>query len=189
MCPLEYEQGCTFHIYTINKIALKCCRLNFSGTFEMKKENYCSLHAGGSLVMGQEQDGKAIFQYGNISYYFFDKQQSFSGQLTQVELWNTTLSASDIQKLAACEVSSLRPQNRVITWKSNTGRATRRITIKDVPLETLCEKNLVINQFIWPRAIDFNKFNSLCMTIDGTIYLPYFHFIQIIFDSITFLYN
>ena len=148
MCPLEYEQGCTFHIYTINKIALKCCRLNFSGTFEMKKENYCSLHAGGSLVMGQEQDGKAIFQYGNISYYFFDKQQSFSGQLTQVELWNTTLSASDIQKLAACEVSSLRPQNRVITWKSNTWRATRRITIKDVPLETLCEKNLVINLII-----------------------------------------
>ena len=60
----------------------------------MKKEDYQFLHAGGSLVMGQDQDGK----HGSIFNPFFDKQQSFCGLLTQVELWNTTLTASEIQK-------------------------------------------------------------------------------------------
>ena len=107
----------------------------------MKKEDYHLLHAGGSLVMGQEQDGKAIFEEGKEFYPFFDKQQSFSGQLTQVELWNTTLTALEIQKLATCEVSSLRPQNRVITWKSSAWKAIGKTHIKNVPLEELCEKN------------------------------------------------
>ena len=135
----------------------------------MKKEDYHLLHAGGSLVMGQEQDGKAIFEEGKEFYPFFDKQQSFSGQLTQVELWNTTLTALEIQKLATCEVSSLRPQNRVITWKSSAWKATGETNIKNVPLEGLCEKNLIIDQFIWPREIAFNAFNSLCMTMNGVL--------------------
>ena len=135
----------------------------------MKKEDYHLLHAGGSLVMGQEQDGKAIFEEGKEFYPFFDKQQSFSGQLTQVELWNTTLTALEIQKLGTCEVSSLRPQNRVITWKSSAWKATGETNIKNVPLEGLCEKNLIIDQFIWPREIAFNTFNSLCMTMNGVL--------------------
>ena len=135
----------------------------------MKKEDYHLLHAGGSLVMGQEQDGKAIFEEGKEFYPFFDKQQSFSGQLTQVELWNTTLTALEIQKLATCEVSSLRPQNRVITWKSSAWKAIGETNIKNVPLEGLCEKNLIIDQFIWPREIAFNTFNSLCMTMNGVL--------------------
>ena len=140
----------------------------------MKKEDYQFLHAGGSLVMGQDQDGR----HGSIFNPFFDKQQSFCGLLTQVELWNTTLTASEIQKLATCEVSSLRPQNRVITWKSSAWQATGRTDIKNIPLEKFCEKNLIIDQFIWPRAIDFNSFNSLCMTMDGRYIICYFHFIQ-----------
>ena len=135
----------------------------------MKKEDYHLLHAGGSLVMGQEQDGKAIFEEGKEFYPLFDKQQSFSGQLTQVELWNTTLTALEIQKLATCEVSSLRLQNRVITWKSSAWKATGKTNIKNVPLEGLCEKNLIIDQFIWPREIAFNTFNSLCMTMNGVL--------------------
>ena len=135
----------------------------------MKKEDYHLLHAGGSLVMGQEQDGKAIFEEGKEFYPFFDKQQSFSGQLTQVELWNTTLTALEIQKLATCEVSSLRPQNRVITWKSSAWKAIGKTHIKNVPLEELCEKNLIIDQFIWPREIDFTTFNSLCKTMNGML--------------------
>ena len=151
--------------------------MNFSDTFDMKKEEYQFLHAGGSLVMGQEQDGKAIFDDGDgIFYPFFDKKQGFCGLLTQVELWNTILTASEIQKLATCEVSSLRPQNRVITWKSGAWQATGNTDFKNVPLEKFCEKNLIIDQFIWPRAIDFDTFNSLCMTMDGMLFSIFISF-------------
>ena len=170
MCPLEYEQGCIFQIHTNNKIgSFKLLYINLSDTYEMKKEDYHFLHAGGSLVVGQEQDGKAIFEDGKYFYPFFDKQQSFSGQLTQVELWNTTLTASEIQKLAPCEVSSLRPQNKLIAWKSSAWKAIGETNIRNVPLEGLCEKNLIIDQFIWPREIAFNTFNSLCMTMNGVL--------------------
>ena len=176
MCPLEYKQGYTFQISNFIKIIFKYCRLIFADKFEMKKEDYLLLHAGGSLVMGQEHHEKAIFEDGKEFYPFFDKQQSFSGQLTQVELWNTTLTASEIQKLATCEVSSLRPQNRVIIWKSSAWKATGETNIKNVPLEELCEKNLIIDQFIWPRPIDFTTFNSLCKTMNGMLLLLLFSF-------------
>ena len=130
------------------------------------KKDFLPLHAGGSLIVGQEQDGKAIFDNG-VFDPVFDEKQGFSGLLTQVELWNTTLTASEIEALGTCNRSSLRPQNRVITWKSNAWQATSKTNFKDVPIEKLCQENLVLDQFIWPRSIDFDSFNSMCRTIDG----------------------
>ena len=89
-----------------------------SDSVMMKKEDYIPLHAGGSFLLGQEQDGKAIFHEGGFDP-ILDKLQGFSGLLTQVELWNTILSESEVKKLAKCEISTLRPQNRVITWGSS----------------------------------------------------------------------
>ena len=129
------------------------------------KEDYHPLHAGGSFILGQEQDGKAIFSDGSFDPNF-DPKQGFSGLLSQVELWNTVLSESEIRKLAKCEISTLRPQNRVITWGSRSWVA-QKANYKDVPLEKLCEENLILNQLIWPRGIDFYSFNSYCSTIDG----------------------
>ena len=130
-------------------------------TIVMKKKDYLPLHAGGSLIVGQEQDGIPFFDP------VFDKKQGFSGLLTQVELWNTILTASEIGDLATCKIASLRPQNRVITWKSNAWQATKETDFKDIPIEKLCQKNLVLDQFIWPIAIDFDSFNNICRTIDG----------------------
>ena len=133
----------------------------------MKKEDYQPLHAGGSFLLGQEQDGKAIFHEGGFDP-ILDKLQGFSGLLTQVELWNTILSESEVKKLAKCEISTLRPQNRVVTWGSRTWDA-QNANFKDVPLEKMCEQNLVLNQLIWPRSITFHKFNSYCSAFNGKL--------------------
>ena len=128
----------------------------------IKKKDYLPLHAGGSLIVGQEQDGLPFFDP------VFDKKQGFSGLLTQIELWNTQLTSYDIRDIATCKMASLRPQNRVITWKSNAWQATRETNFRDISIEKLCQKNLVLNQFIWPSRIDFYSFNNFCRTIDGT---------------------
>ena len=136
-----------------------------SDSIIFKKDEYHPLHAGGSFILGQEQDGKAIFTDGGFDPGF-DRRQGFSGLLSQVELWNTVLYESEIKKLANCEISTLRPQNRVITWGSRSWVA-QKVNYNDVPLEKLCEQNLVLNNLIWPRAITFYNFNSYCSTIDG----------------------
>ena len=131
------------------------------------KEEYQLLHAGGSLVLGQEQDAKAIFSEAVFNPKF-DPKQGFSGLLTQVELWNTVLSKAEIQKLANCEVLSLRSQKRVITWDSNAWLA-KKTSFTDVPIGKLCKQNLIMDQFVWPKAIDFNTFNSYCSTVNGKL--------------------
>ena len=80
-----------------------------SDSIIFKKDEYHPLHAGGSFILGQEQDGKAIFTDGGFDPGF-DRRQGFSGLLSQVELWNTVLYESEIKKLANCEISTLRPQ-------------------------------------------------------------------------------
>ncbi len=50
----------------------------------MEKGKYRTLLPFGSLVLGQEQDG---ILYGG----FFDKEQAFSGQISQAEMWNGML--------------------------------------------------------------------------------------------------
>ena len=114
--------------------------------------------------MGQEQDGKPVGD--NIFDPVFDPQEGLSGKLTQVELWNTVLALSEIKKLANCKIPSLQPQNRVITWGSDSWIAVKA-NFTHTPIEKLCVKNQIVDQFIWPRSIDFDTFYSYCGTIGG----------------------
>ena len=69
------------------------------GTIVLTKEEYLPLHAGGSLILGQEQDGKLV---GDDTFDpIFDPEQGLSGKLSQVELWNTVLNITEIKKLAS----------------------------------------------------------------------------------------
>ncbi len=54
---------------------------NILETVTMMKESYLNLNNRGSLVLGQEQDGL-------LTGGFFDQEQAFSGQMTQVEMWS-----------------------------------------------------------------------------------------------------
>ena len=119
-----------------------------------------------SFILGQEQDAKAIFDDSSFEPVF-DRTQGLSGALTQVELWNRILTPAEIKSIANCEIATVRPRNRVVTWGSNAWDV-KEVNFKEVEMKELCEQNLVLNQFIWPRAIDFNTFNSYCKAIDGT---------------------
>ena len=63
-------------------------------------DEFHELYAGGSFVIGQEQDGD---QYGG----FFDAAQGFSGKLAQVEMWNTELTLVDIFNIGNLHFQSI----------------------------------------------------------------------------------
>ena len=122
----------------------------------------------------------------------FDPKQGFSGKITQVEIWNIVLTAVEIQKLANCIASTLRPQNRVVTWEHETilqsfsqskiknggfeklsqskiGDAwfVNKATILSIPIEKLCQKNVISNQFIWPTITTYMEFTNYCNTMNA----------------------
>ena len=138
--------------------------LSLIASLVLNKEKYLPLHAGGSLIVGQEQDGKRIGDYTFDPV--FDPQQGFSGKLAQVELWNKVLTLSEIKRLANCEIPSLQHQNRVITWGFDSWIA-EKANFTNTPIEKLCTKNQIVDKFIWPNSIDFDTFNSYCDTIGG----------------------
>ena len=132
----------------------------------MDKNEYHPLYAGGSFILGQEHDGRYKKEFFNPK---FDKVQSFSGKITQVEIWDIILTSEEIQDLAECNISTLRPENRVVTWEDTPYWLPNHAVFKDVPIKHLCHKNPISNQFIWPRAIDQAVFNSYCETMDGIL--------------------
>ena len=72
--------------------------------------DFRSLDTGGEFIIGQEQD---------IINGAFDKNQAFSGNVTQIEMWKTNLTHSDIKLLANCESPRTVDQSdTVIAWKN-----------------------------------------------------------------------
>ena len=136
----------------------------FADALNVKKGRYLPLYTNGSLVIGNDFDGKADKEDFDSG---FDPRQGLSGKISQVEIWNTILTSVEIQKLANCHKSSIKFQNLILAWKTEDWKLSGETTIYEIPLKELCQKNVVSNQFIWPRPIDFEKFSSYCNLIDG----------------------
>ena len=135
----------------------------FTDSIYINKTNYHPVYKNGSLVLGQEHDGRAS---GDTFDPGFDPLQSFSGKISQSELWNTILSDKEIQNLANCVTSTTRSQNRVVTWNIDDW-IPYQVTFVDIPLKDFCQMNKVSNQFIWASPIDFETLSSYCTRIDG----------------------
>ena len=145
-------------------------KIYFVDTLNVNKKNYIPLYANGSFVLGQEYDGKAIKEDFDP---VFDPLQSFSGKMTQVEIWNIVLTSTEIQKLANCDVSTTKSQNHILTWKTEDWKLSGQTTISDIPFKELCKENIISNQFIWPRATTFKQISHYCSLIDGVPPLVY----------------
>ena len=115
-------------------------------------------------MLGQDFDGKAIKENFDTG---FDPLQSFSGKISQVEIWNAILTPVEIEKLANCEISTTKSQNRILTWITKDWKLNGQTAISEIPLNDLCKDNIVSNKFIWPRSITFEKFSIYCNLIDG----------------------
>ena len=65
---------------------------------------------------------------------------TFSGEMSQVEMWNIVLPESDIRDLAFCNVESVKSSNRVLTWDMESWKITN-VTVRDEKLKAFCEND------------------------------------------------
>ena len=114
-------------------------------------------------MLGQEQDSLDITGGG------FDKSQSFSGKLTQVEIWNKELPIDEIEKMANCVIPSTMESDQVVSWFSEKWE-NHNISMIDTPLEDLCKPDPILNQLVWPEKIEHHEFKDMCDILQG--YLP-----------------
>ena len=132
---------------------------------ELPKKNFHPLYSGGALILGQEQDAKV--EDGNFDPGKFDEDQSYSGHITQVEVWNVDLTAIEIYNLGNCFQSTVRPQHRVVTWDSNSWDYVNIDALEDYPLERLCMEDPLLRWMIWPERVDFNRLSNICDIVGG----------------------
>ena len=155
--------------------------------FANSKSNMHPLYAGGSFVLAQEQDGK-------IGGGFFNKYQAYSGKLTQVEMWNTVLWKAEIEDLAKCKMSTIKPENRIVTWGSDAWTWHNTDPNIDSPLEDFCKPNTLLDTQIFASKLSFDKMAYLCEVAGGKTYLYIYidskcsSFIMIFFRSNSYCY-
>ena len=111
------------------------------------------------VVLGQEQDKLTDG---------FNEDQSFSGRMSQVGLWNRILSREELEQMASCAIEF--PTGSVIPWNmgswnisDHVGQETTKATFcQDDPLEDI----LLISD---PISADENL--ELCQKVGGSV--PY----------------
>ena len=86
-----------------------------------------------------------------------------------MELWNTILTSEDILEIASCVKSSVKPQNRVVTWSMEEWTSIKMEPLKEIPLEDICKENPLVDQFIWPDKLNFVTLSYYCEIVEGEI--------------------
>ncbi|XP_071533859.1 uncharacterized protein [Panulirus ornatus] len=86
-------------------------------------------------------------------------QRSLSGDLTQVNVWDTALSQEEIQAIAQCRSD---PQGNYVSWE--VGWTLTNVTSRDVPLADLCRQKVDLTYFWFPSA-PYDTAQYLCRAL------------------------
>jgi hypothetical protein len=116
-------------------------------------------HEASAFIVGQEQDWIKSR---------YEPSQVYSGEITELNIWNVSLESSKITSLSSCKSSE---KGNVVAWmKSNYKIHTSVQVIKKKDLNVLCEKTK--EYIMFPEAVDLNNAQSLCHAQGGTIATP-----------------
>lgn len=126
-------------------------------TSDAALRNSDAMH-GSSFIFGQEPDSLGGY---------FDKTQSFIGELSEFNVWNYTIEESDIFAMASCEDFS---KGNIIAWeKSNL--IIEKVQVRDMYDPTM----LCANEYryaIFPTKVKFPVAKEICEAHGGTVALP-----------------
>ncbi|NP_001301009.1 C-reactive protein 1.4-like precursor [Limulus polyphemus] len=111
-CPIEIELGQWYHVCHVwsgvdGRMAVYA---NGSpcGTMENVGKGH-QISAGGTVVIGQEQD-----KIGGG----FEEQESWSGELSDLQVWDEALTTHQVSTVASC--NGIRPRGNVISWMEDS---------------------------------------------------------------------
>ncbi|XP_068232230.1 uncharacterized protein [Palaemon carinicauda] len=111
----------------------------------------------GTLYIGQEQD-----QYRGG----FDENQSFSGYISQVNIWDGVLDSSDIRRMANCDINL-----RGNIFASDTADLEESFASRTrVTCKVFCHK--IVSFIIIPEKMHPGKAHQFCNLTDSELYIP-----------------
>ncbi|NXS62783.1 AGRD2 protein, partial [Brachypteracias leptosomus] len=118
-CVTWQQENGTWAIYADGKR-----RASASGLCAVGPAASQPIHSQGTFIIGQDQDS-----LGGT----FKKKESFSGNITDLHIWQQVLSAEQIEKVRSCWVVE---QDLVFGWRSNALEAES--TVREVTTQFLC---------------------------------------------------
>ena len=120
----------------------------------------------GILILGQEQD-----DVGSVK--LFDSSQSFSGSLTQVNIWSTLLDNTTIKMYSNCLLSG--PDNQmgdVVPWLEEEWEFFNA-RVEHLPRLDLCKDTVGLHDIVFFQQRSYNFYYQTCQAIGGQ--LPVFN--------------
>ena len=96
----------------------------------------------------------------------FDKRQAFRGTISQLNMWDHTLSAEQIRGLADCSQAD---QGNVVAWQADMFTMIN-VTADPVNTTDFCLPN--IQQFLFPQKMSRSSAVTLCQNHGGFLYTP-----------------
>ncbi|XP_050732358.1 uncharacterized protein LOC127006450 [Eriocheir sinensis] len=117
------------------------------------------VEGGGVLVVGQEQDTLG----GG-----FHRDQSFSGEFTEFNIWKGILTPDDIYQLATC---SLFVEGDVLAWSRQSWQVLGGVTWESRPRPQLCDNNTRLLTF-FPERVTLTEAVYLCEVAGGRVGVP-----------------
>ncbi|KAK8375461.1 hypothetical protein O3P69_008356 [Scylla paramamosain] len=129
------------------------------------KQHILSTYVDGHLNNDQDVDfhNKYIAADGAVLGQGVDYMRSFSGNLTQVNVWDRPLSADEIRRLAKCEDDQ---QGNYISW--NVGWTLQDVTSYEVPLTEICKQE-ADTRYFWFPSLTYNTALYLCRALGSTL--------------------
>ncbi|KAL7638642.1 UNVERIFIED_CONTAM: hypothetical protein RMT77_011214 [Armadillidium vulgare] len=106
------------------------------------------LPMNGSIFVGQKQEK---FRGG------FDKYQSLSAEMTQINVWSRSLNASEIKAIADCRRNV---NGDIITSQSKFEMS--KVPHVDVPLESICTRNNNRSFIVFPLLRSYHDATTFC---------------------------
>jgi len=133
-----------------------------SGSFAGDREVQ-PVDPGGILIMGQDQDNLG----GG-----FDRRQSFSGIIAQLNIWDFALEDYAVENIAECRADNY---GNIIQWKREKFElGPDHIEYSTMPLYELCsdQKGESSRYFMFNDVWSYNFYKSWCYNMGGSIALP-----------------
>ena len=122
---------------------------------------FLPLKTDGVMIFGQEQDSLGGF---------FDENQAFSGELSQVELWSIQLDSATIAALANCEQETAFVQSRVVAWNRTLDEwSIKNVEKSSMQLESLCKPRILQDYLIWAEPVTYQQISDYCRRLDGIL--------------------
>ncbi|XP_071548102.1 uncharacterized protein [Panulirus ornatus] len=117
------------------------------------------LEGGGAYIIGQEQDS-----FGAT----FQRDQSYSGEITQLNFWSNELSDSAIKQLAWCEAEV---EDEALGWSSGEWDLHGEVRMVTRPMRDICHPSTRYFKF-FPDRFTLRHALHLCQVVGGTLAVP-----------------